>query len=413
MSNLTRIQFLQYGKYANGSTWTTTPGSLKFLRPNNNPTFDFNFTYPERDFQNGLNENFAALRGPQAVAVSDVTVPLYGLSGSGAGDGVDSSTLDTSCSEAIEALTGAAATDNEGDTTDAISPGSGATLTVDAVPGSPVSDGGAVLVKSDTSGKYVAREVVSSSGADYTLDRVVTDDDGNSDSPEASSVVYAGRSFYFDNTNSNPDHLYFDVETEGARHRMYGVYGNGALQFPAGQYASMNLTGLQLTKWDNPAKANPTYSAPTQGNEIVIVDSPLWIGNTQYMAFDFAFDFGVTSSPRRNEGADNGHSGFVRVNSMPKLTGKIRYGALTTPDEITEAAMEALRGSSTFSKVTGDLSVQIGREAGACVYIRMPAAQIKFTKEDNNGQRVLGFEATATESPNQSNVPGACRIHLF
>jgi len=411
MSELTRIQFLQYGKYPNGNTWTTVPAPLKFLRPNNNPTINTTFTYPERDYQNGLNENFAALRGPQDLAVSDIGVAFYGLSGGGAGSGVDSSTLDTSCSEMVESLTGSAPTDNEGDTTDGAAPGSGTTVTMGGVPGAPISDGGAMLIKSATSGKYVAREVVSSAGADYTVDRNVTDDSGASDAPEAASVAYAARTFYFNNTDNNPEHLYFDVENEGARKRLYGCFANAGLQFPAGQYASINLAGIQMTKWDDTAKASPTYAAPAQGNEIVITDSPFWIGNTQYQAFDFGFDFGVEFGQRRNDGSDNGTSGFVCTNRRPKLTGKLRYGALTGPAEFTEPAMEALRGANTFSTTTADIALQVGRDPGSCIYIRMPAAQIKFTKEDSNGQRVLGFEAMATESA--GSVPGACRIHIF
>ena len=414
MSELTRIHFLQYAAYADGSIFTGAPAApLKFLRPSNNPTIDTGFTYPERAFQTGNNENLPALRGQQSLSVSDLSFALYGLSGGGAGVGVSSATLDTCCSELVSCLTGSLPEDNEGDTTDALAPGSGNIVTVAAPPGAPVTDGGGMLVKEATSGKYVAREVVALAGADYTVDRDLTDDTGASGAPEAGSDIYAARSFYFDNANENSTHFYFDTETEGSRKKLEGCYSSASIQFPAGQYAGLNLSGIQCTRWVDDIKANPTYIEPDRGDNMVVTDSPFWIGNTQYQAFDFSLDFGIAMSERRNEAADNGTSGFVATNRMPVLSGKIRLGALTGPDEMTDAIMEGFRGAENFSTTTADIALQVGRSAGSCIYIRFPAGQLRLIKEDSNGQRCLGFTCTATESPNQDTIPGACRIHIF
>lgn len=421
MSELTRIHFLQYGKHSGANDWTTTPGSLKFLRPTNNPIVDTGYEAVERAYQTGNNENLADLRGIQRLSMTDVTCALHGLSGGGAGDGVSTSSLDTCLSEAIECLTGAAPTNNTGDTSDGTQ-GASNTLTVTGAPGSPISDGGAALIKGANSQKYVAREVVSQATpvADlvYTLDRDITDDDGSADTADASEVVYAARTFVVSNSVENPTHLYFDSETEGGRQKLFGAMASATFDFPAGQSTTMNMSGLQITQWENAAKANPTYSEPTRGNQIIVGDCPFWIKdeggtNTLFQAFDFSLDLGNEVSSRRNEGALNGVSGYVVTNRMPVLTGKIRAGSLLSPDEMTQTEMEAFKGADKFSVTTADISLQMGRDPGAAVMIRMPNARLDFTRADENGQRIYSFTAKATESSNHANVPGALRIHIF
>lgn len=421
MSELTRIHFLQYGKHSAANDWTTTPGSLKFLRPTNNPVIDTGYENVARDYQTGNNENLAALRGIQRLSISDVSAAIHGLSGGGAGDATDSSSLDTCLSEAFECLTGSTATNNAGDTSDGTQ-GAADTLTVTGAPASPISDGGAVLIKGNSSGKYVAREVVSQSTpvADlvYQLDRTITDDSGASDPATASDVVYAARTYVVSNSVENPIHLYFDSETEGGRQKIFGAMSSASLSFPAGGSSVMNMSGIQMTKWENAAKANPTYSEPTRGNQIIVGDCPFWIKdaggtNTLFQAFDFDLDMGNQVASRRNEGGENGVSGYVVSNRMPVLTGKIRAGALVSPDEMTQAEMEAFRGADKFSITTADIGLQMGRDAGAAAYIRMPNARLDFVRADENGQRVYQFTATASESSNQASVPGALRIHIF
>jgi len=273
------------------------------------------------------------------------------------------------------------------------------------------------VIKGDTSGKYVAREVVSQATpvADlvYTLDRDITDDTGAADTATASDEVFAARTFVVSNSVENPIHMYFDTETEGGRQKLFGAMSSASMSFPAGQSSILNMSGLQITKWEDAAKANPTYSEPTRGNQIIVGDCPFWVDGTMFQAFDFDLDLGNTVAQRRNEGGENGVSGYVVTNRMPVLTGKIRAGALTGPSEMSEAAMEAFRGTDKFSVTTADCGLQMGRDAGAAVYLRMPAARLDFTRADENGQRVYSFTATATESPNHASVPGALRIHIF
>lgn len=408
MSILNRAASLRYGVHSSTSDFTSTPGTLYFVRPRTEVLIEPGSIYEQipRPYQTDDNEDLPALRGRQDTSMPDLDLVVNGLSGSGAGNGTNTSSLSSVTAPIIGVLAGGTLVEGLGDTFGA-SPGSGTSFTMDGTASN--TGGSGVLILGNTSGKYSARTVTSAGGS-LGVDRALTDDTGSADTPSPSSVCYGGRMYPVDNNaGNNPIHLYLDAETYGVdRYQYFGVYPSSAMiTAPSGGAVGLSIGGLRCTSWTSAAGASPSYSAPTTGNEIVVTDCPLHIGSTLYMAYDYEFDFGLQVDLRRSDGGTNGHFGsFVRKRS-PSLKFKLRRGAFTAPAEYTRALMETAQGSYPYSTTTYDVMVQLGRLPTACMAIRIPAARLKFTPGDDNGQAIYNVEAISSKSSASSSAYAA------
>jgi hypothetical protein len=408
MSNLTRMNLVRYGAHASASDFTAAAATLKFLRPSNDVMLEAGYAAIERQYQTGNNENLASLRGLQEVAMPDISIPIEGLSGSGGGNAVSTSSLDTRCSEAIASIWGCTVVDDDGDTTT-----TGHSGTTIEYGGTPSFAAGAGVMMMGSSGTRQFRVIESVTANDVTIDRPLVSRAGASEEAADSTVTYAGRGFFPDNDNPNHTHLFFRGELPESERLFYGVLGSANITFPFGGIATLNLTGLQCTSWEDAAEAGTSYSAPTTGTEIICADMRLMIGSTLYQAYDFAFDLGVSVAPRSSHGAPNGHWGFVANNKQPSLTCKIRMGTMTAPAEATDALLSTWRGSQSYSSSTFDVSLQVGTEPGSSLGIRITSARPTLQRTTDNGQEILQATFTATESSQQSAIPGCARLFLF
>lgn len=405
MSNLGRVKRLKIGKHASINDFTADAVSSKFVEVMGEVDYNFDYNYLTRDLEGpGDNENDADLQGKKTAALT-LPIRVRGLGTTG-GDGVTVSANNMDAiAEIFDSLLGAAGSMGTGDTTDAVDAGTGAQVIVDAAPATANPNGNAFLIKGTTSGKYVAREVVSLSVDTYTLDRPLTDDDGNADTPNEGQVAFASASWYFDADAVDHTHLWADIEGKDWRRKVFGMLGSFSLQFPSAGIVTANVS-LQGSNWSSPATGLAAYSAPTSGSEIVVVDSPLWIGNTQYMAYDFTIESGIAVVPRKADESITGNNGFVVKRMKPTMKCKIRRGALTR--EATDALVDTWRGDTLQ-----DVAFQSGRSAGSAIYVRMPNAKLKVKEARDDGLEVLEVTFEANRSSNHANVPGACRIHLF
>jgi len=410
MSDTTRHLY-QYGVQASNTDFTSTPGTLKFLRPAEDIIPRPFYEPIPRPYQTGNGEKIPDLRGRQIVEQPDASFEMEGLSAGGAGDGVDASTLDTSLSEALEATIGGLQ-DGVGELTDAVDAGTGASVITDA-PSVTVAGGG-VLVEGTISGRLIAREAVSVAGDTITIDQPLTDMTGAADTAAESTVIGAARSFYFDNEDHDRAHLFWQSELENSERKFFGsLPGNASISIPVDGTVKLGLTGQMFTSWEDVAESGATYVPPTTGSPIVGTEACVWIDGVLYMAYDLSLDFGLVVSPRRSQCSDNGHLGQVWKTSQPVLTGTLRAGVLTSPAEVTDTQAQLFLGADKNSAPTVDLGVQVGHELGSALYIRMPNARINLEQTDDDGLQVYSLTATATESSNHTNVPGACRVHIF
>jgi len=400
--------YVQYGQHASTTDWSSTPGSLKHLRPRNAPVWPIPLTHRDRSgYQTGNQERIKDIVGSKGPEVTDLELDAYGLDSSGAGDGTDASTLDTDAYEILSVAFGGTQ-DGTGDTSDASDAGSGTTVTMDAAAAFAAGDG--MLIKGTTSGKYVAREAVSVSSADVTVDRALTTDVGAADTADEDEVVYAARSFYLAPLQHDVSHLYVRAEGADWRRDYYGCLF-ATLEIDATDPLALvyRVGGLQSTDWaDDVSDENPSYSAPTRGSLINTYDSPLWLDSTLYMAHSVKAIVELAIAPRTGQGGANGRHGFAVVGRTARIEATLRSGGLTTPHEVSDTAATTFRGDSVV-----DLGVQFGRSPGAASYLRAPAAEVRLDPVDDNG--MLGWQMVAhcTESGNHSNVPGALRYHVF
>lgn len=401
-----RVVDLRMALHSASTDWTTMPGSLKFVEPSSGVTYIGSYNAIERDLERSDAMPYSKLQGTKNTGLRNLSIPLKGISG-GAGDGVATSAatkMDIGY-DLLTAFCGRSVDDAEGETTTSV--GSGTTINAT---GHGFSVGEAVLIAGDTSGKLQARFITGDNTNDFTICRSLTEDDSTAEGTGSGEVIYAGAVWQLDHANEQHFHLAADIETSEGRRQLLGMMGNPSIQFPSGGVAALSVD-LDGTDWAAPDKADPSFSAPTAGNHIKVINSPLHIGSSLYMASELSFEFGLEIQERMSDGAPNGRFGYAVVNKAPVLRARVHYGALTSPNEVTDAFLQTLQGETNQ-----DVLLQVGRSAGACMAIRLPDADIRVgDPERTNGQWTLSLEMRGTRPAGGSSAGelGAAQIAIF
>lgn len=357
-------------------------------------------------------EHLADARGIQNLEHGDLTLHCEGLSAGGAGDQTAASGLDSTVWPIIELL-GGETRDGTGAETDASDAGSGTTVNLATGDGANFVGKDGILVKGTTSGKYQAREVRSVSTDALTVDRPLTDDEGAADTADESEVVNASRTVAANNDVTEVGNLAFFQSGDNWDREAFGCFPSSAqLQMEDGEILRLVLGGLRSSLWNKTLTSGAlSRTDPTTGFPVICAPLILHIGSNRMVGHSFTFDFGLNVSARRGP-ADNNRLGFVRKAGQGKLSGTFSQGALTAPQEITEALKTTYDGAEKYSVGTQDVSLQIGDQPGACWLIVMPAARIRVTghpKEE--GLDMVSLEMVGTKAA--SSLPGNWRIHCF
>ena len=385
MGKLTRATYLRMGLHDSGN-YLDFPGSgVSFLEPEGGYESVVDYAEVPRDFERGNGYEYEHLNGLKTCEVSGLNVPIYGLSGGGAGNNVSSSTLGAGpAGDLLTAFTGAVPLNFEGEQSSG-SPGTGTTLTLSATP-TDLAAGAAIAIEGNTSGLLHGRFVAGVSGANLTLDRALRTDANAAENPKATSPVYAGRVWQMDFANSDHRHIALDWEGVDFRYQLLGLQGTASISTPTGGYAAINCS-LSGSDWNGPmTKANPVYAAPTQGKHVRVIHSPLYIGADVYMARIEGIDLGLVQEDRASDGAPNGRFGSVTVRKQPTMTFRLSAGSLTTPLEVTEALINTMRGNQADVPGTYDIMLQLGRQAGGMMLVRFHAAQLRPRRVREGGQ---------------------------
>lgn len=393
MSDASNLRFLRYGTHSSTTDWTSMPGSLTFLEPESEVVLDVRPRHVERaSVQRGNGQRVPRKTvGKATDGLPDITLALRGLSGSGAGDGVSTSSLTHDLDGILTALFGVE-TEGVGDTLSG-TPGTGTTITADG--SVSIAEGQGVIFTGDTSGKLIARQASGPSGSTFVIDRDLTDDTGAADNPEASTVVYGMRTYSLSAITPNRTHFAFDFEGDNYRNRFLGCMSSFGMSFTPGEYARLTLNGIRFTDCDDDDEqsvANPTWSTPTRGKLIQCIDMPMWIGATQYISGGLEIDGGLTISPRGQNGP-NGPHGWVVGMVNPVLRWTMWAGTLTAPQEVTDTILATLRNDTPK-----DVSWQVGRELGGICYIRTPALDIVCERGSQDGVEVINCVGTPTDA---------------
>lgn len=381
---LASLSLVRVGQHSSVSSVYTAPGSLVFVEPDLDPTVEHTYEPQERSPLRGDGRMTPPRNGRKAGSAS-LTMRLRGLSRENMTDASTPTSTQQELSPFLSMLMGAEGTANTGSALGVGSSGDSLVLSS----GAGVAVGSAILVADGgDDGKLVARHVVSKATNTLTLDRAL---DGT-----PSGSVAASASWAMAYSNTEHKHVFIDYETEADRVRLFGCLGSGSLDFGEDGAQSKLSVQLAATSWDTPAKAEPTFSAPATGAEILSLDAVVWVGGQKYTALKGSLDFGLEVVEQKALTSPNGLAGRRVTKKAPKLSLQLYFDA---------DLLETLQGDAS----THDVAVQLGRELGACVYIRMPAASCQAKRSIVQGQFALDIVATACRSSEASDL----FVHLF
>jgi hypothetical protein len=201
-------------------------------------------------------------------------------------------------------------------------------------------------------------------------------------------------------------HGAWDLEGEDWRRRYLGCA-------PMSMSLSIPNTGLlgftsvwAPTTWEDVAELNPAHTEPTAGSPIVADVVRLYLDDTPLIARDIAVSYSCATTVRTAATRTNGRLGGVCGTGDGKtftvefsvyigsgaLSGELSDGS-TTPD------LNALLGDDDAAgdlAATRGISLQVGSEAGAALYIHMPEADCSVTTQHVDGLTVARVVATGT-----------------
>lgn len=392
-------QLVSYGLHSSASDWTTTPSLINVRLAENNhlwPKPEYS-KIPRAGVRPDTNDPVTGLRGVPNQVLGDISMECEGLSASGAGDGVDSTSLNSTLESAYESVFGAAALTAAGDTTDGTDAGSGTTVTMD---GAAVAYGNRmILVKGTTSGLYQARQVRGTSSADVTVCRALTTIVGGADTADEAEEVYCGQMWAVNNSVAGHKHQSWKIEHVGAYEGQFnGCFPQSAgWSMAFGDALKFNMGGMTSTEWTKQTAQGGSYSAPTSGSKIVCSPVYVYIGSTLMMASEVSVDTGLQVAPRPAGQADANMFGHVVVRSVPTISMTLTFGDVTAPQEATESLINTWQGTNANSTYTADVLVQAGDRPGGCAAWVAPAMDFtSVQKADVNGLQGVTITGTCT-----------------
>lgn len=390
MTDLLRLSCLQLGAHTGPNDFddvATNPSRL--LRPDQRPWLGNAWSERlARDWQTCDGEHLKMVTGAQQLdTLPDIPFAFRGLSGGGAPNAIDVSTLDLELQDILEHVHGQASTDGLGD--DLAVGGTATTVRPGGAPAA-VNVGNAILVPMLGSGKNQARMVLSEDGTDYAVERPFTDGLA-ADAPAAAGNIYASRTFALSTKGANLAHLFIDFESELTRLIYRGIaIGSLALAFTNRGIAMATVGGMQFNSFEGLAPVSPSPAEPDHGDEILHFDSPFWIGNTEAACKDTTVTITKTLGRRDSACGVQGAFGYAVDDYDVELSTMIRFGDLDL--EANVAMRDLLQGGVT----TQDLAFQSGRQPGAACYFRMPEADVQAQEVADGAHIGLQLTARAT-----------------
>lgn len=385
-----RLDLVFIGLHADAADFNTVPSALLSVDAADfRPTHDYERL--RSDSQRGDGKMRESRKGKVTAEIPSLKVPLRGCKSGGAGDGVSSGAgVNNKIADVVlQAAFGQVASASSGETSDASDAGMGAVVTADA--SSSFTAGDCLVVKSTAGNRWNARQVVSVATADVTVDRALLND-GAADTAKEGEVIYAMDVYAPAWAVSKHKHLGVKYsKDDGSVEAFWGCLPSSLeLDFPAGGDATATLAGLGFTEHNRDESAG-SYAAVAEGEEVVVFDSPFFVGALEYFASGVKVSVALATSPRPANGSRNGNAGFVVSEKAVKVTAKILVGSLSR--EAAETLVETWRGAAQ------DVGMQHGDTPGGISYMRVAAANTVSAKTSvENGQRIITWVFEVTRS---------------
>jgi hypothetical protein len=158
--------------------------------------------------------------------------------------------------------------------------------------------------------------------------------------------------------------------------------------------------------WGDYAETNTGYVAPTTGSPIVSGASQFYIGSTAFMLRNARLTINLGMTMRETTTGINGvRGGLATDKTNIMLEGELYVGDSNGSvgnmiDDSGTPSVDAILGDSSLTGTvvsTYDVMLQVGSSAGAAMFIRIPAADIRSSGVREGGPfAVLPFQAMAT-----------------
>lgn len=405
MSGIQRMHTVRVGEQDSNVDFSATPGVLRFLECEEADVYGRDTERLERNLYRGDGQEYAPLRGKKSLDPIGMRLPLRGVNGN-TGTAAFVSRTATEAGILFDSII-AAAVDPSGVGNTATA-GAGDTTGLTMTSGVNYANGGFVLLPTST-GTW-AREIASGGGtANLVLDRKVT---GVLTNP---TTILRGAGWLLGSSTSMHRHLYIDGEGEWGRRTNFGCMSNLEMDFAEGEKVGLSMSWMP-TDWSGPAKASPSFSAPSAGEYIVNLGASFWIADAPFILKNAKLTLGYTIQPRVTVNGPNGVSGYIVTRKQPVLSGTFYVGDNASFGELkditTAPTLQSFQGLDVDAgevPTTRDIAMQIGNQGTGALYLRIPAAAMSGRYAADNGVDVFNFEARATRPSSGS----ALRLAVF
>jgi hypothetical protein len=418
MTGVNRILTLQYGKHANVADVSTAPVTFRNVDLLEGDFLPRTADAIERPLASTDGRRFPATVGKKLLDPLPCSLRLRGFNGNSGGAitaaniaaGLDTSDMfDSLFGADVAAIVGAAPT---------VAGGASPNLTAS----SGVIANGDMVVFQTSTGTF-AREVVSGGGtANLVLDRAYTG------TPVAASTIFrAPGRWNWSTSITAHKHLGFRAEGQDWRVDYLGCMADGfEIDFKEGEALKLSSSWMP-TDWSQATEANPSYSAPGAGNEIVALNVGFYIGDAEFLAKDLKLSAKLGTIPRPCANGPNGVYGYLcpdktgvsitgglYVGDNPSSLGELQYAAGSpSARDLQHGSSSGVYVPGTF-KQTRDIAIEIASvisaaAVGPSVYLRAPAADFRGRLVDEGGLLVFRFEAFCTAPA----TGGAMRLGIF
>lgn len=413
MTDINRVQLVQYGNHSSTTDLSAVPGSLVSLDCEEADVLPRDVNRLERNLYRDDNAEYADVIAEKGLDELSLGLLLRGVANNTGGALVANTA--TEVGRMMESMMGAAATDptNTG-TTITADTGALGTLTVTA--GTNYANGVGILFM-DGNGEYIARELVSGGGTTtLTLDRNHVDG-----APGSDNIPY--RSVYWTLAPSVSMHTHGFIRARGANweRSYFGCAGSLRLSMKEKEAVKFQ-TKWRPTNWTDTTVA-AAYSAPSAGDYVMGLNSKMYIGSDAVLLKGCDIDLGYTIAPRETASSANGLLGYMVTRKQPVIEGSLYFGvaglsfgeiadstgniSLNKIQGLTASAGTALAAGQVES--TYDVGIQFGAGPGRTLYVRCPAASFRGRLVVENGIEMCKFSLR----PRRPSSGSMMRIHLF
>lgn len=402
MTDVTRLTSLTYGINASATTIGTAPAAFATVLPRSTPASFLPRSRQaiDRSLYSVDGRRFMRVFGVKDIGELALPIEFKGVSGN-TGAAVAAWEAVMEQGNLLASLFGGVATATTG-AAPTVTSGTGATLVVSTT---VLANNDIILVT--TSIGTEARQVISGGGT-----TTVTVDRNWVGTPTAASTVIRAGRYSMSTSQTTHTPIWFNCEGENWRRRYQDCQPSSlVLNVPNAGLVEADFTFMP-NDWDDQAEANPSFSAPTAGSPVVSGGSQFFIGNNAFMLRNARLTVNIGMVMRETTTGINGvRGGLATDKTNIMLEGELyvgdNAGAIGDISDDDDGAGPAVApyladilgdGVATGSAPSSqDIALQVGTAAGAALYVRIPAADLRSAGVREGGPfAVLPFQAFAT-----------------